>query len=128
MIDVAAAIIINENMEILIAKRKKEKSQGGLWEFPGGKVEKGETLEECLVRELKEEMEIDIEISEYFGENIYYYEKANIRLIAFKAKILGGNIKLIDHDEYAWAEINSLKNFEFAPADINFVKRIMETE
>lgn len=118
MIDVVAAILENEKNEILIAKRKKDKILGGFWEFPGGKVEKGETPKESLIRELKEEMNVDIEIVEYIGENIYHYERGNINLIAFKAKILNGNIQLVDHEEYVWTEVYKLKDYKLAPADI----------
>jgi 8-oxo-dGTP diphosphatase len=126
MIDVVAAIIENDKKEILIAKRKLGKSQGGLWEFPGGKVEEGEKLEESLIRELKEEMNIEIEVIKYFEENVHHYEKISIRLIAFKAIIISREIELKDHEEYVWVQANKLKEFEFAPADICFVEKLIK--
>ena len=121
MINVVAAILENDKREILIAKRKKDKILGGFWEFPGGKVEEGETPEVGLIRELKEEMNIDIEVIEYIGESIHHYERGSINLIAFKAKIVGGNITLVDHEEYAWVEVDKLNDYKLAPADIPIV-------
>ncbi|MGO4372492.1 (deoxy)nucleoside triphosphate pyrophosphohydrolase [Paenibacillus sp. MCAF20] len=85
MIEVAAAIIEDEAGRILIARRSKGKSQEGMWEFPGGKLEPGETPEECLRRELLEEMGITIEPYAYVGVNEHDYGTVKIKLIAFKA-------------------------------------------
>lgn len=121
MIDVAAAILENKKGEVLIAKRKKGKL-AGYWEFPGGKIEKGESPEQGLIRELNEEMNLEIEIEGYIGENIHSYDIGTIRLLAFKGKIIGGDIKLADHEEYIWINIQDLKKVNLAPADIPFVK------
>src|SRR5471030_2248460 len=101
MIDVVAAILTKKD-RILIAKRKEDKSQGGLWEFPGGKVEPGEKPKESLVRELKEEMEIEVAVKEHVIDSIYDYGNVQVRLIAFKAEILSGDIILNDNSEYRW--------------------------
>ncbi|MFD0672230.1 8-oxo-dGTP diphosphatase MutT [Cohnella sp. GCM10027633] len=121
MIRVAAAIIENEQGRILIARRSPGKSQGGLWEFPGGKIEAGESVEDCLRRELREEMAIEIEPYAYFGENNHVYDTVCIKLLAYRAKWLGGEIQLVDHDEVRWISCNQLKEYAFAPADIKFV-------
>jgi 8-oxo-dGTP diphosphatase len=128
MIDVVAAIIINHKNEILIARRKPEKSQGGLWEFPGGKIEQGETPEESLKRELKEEMNIEVEIYNYFGENIHHYEKISIRLIAYKCRLLSGDFTLTDHDKIQWINYRDFEKYQFAPADIPLVSKLLSTE
>ncbi|MFC6334458.1 8-oxo-dGTP diphosphatase MutT [Paenibacillus septentrionalis] len=125
MIDVAAAIIENHNGQLLIARRKSGKSQAGLWEFPGGKLEQGETIEACLRRELLEEMNINIEPYEAFGVHSHHYETAHIRLYAYKAKFVSGHIKLSDHDQYAWSTAEELDKYEFAPADLPFVNKLM---
>ncbi|WP_261304000.1 (deoxy)nucleoside triphosphate pyrophosphohydrolase [Paenibacillus andongensis] len=122
MIRVAAAIIENEEGLLLIARRRPEKSQGGLWEFPGGKLEEGESPEACLVRELKEEMNIKIEPYEFFGMNDHWYGALHIQLIAYRARFVGGEIVLVDHDESCWVRIEELREFEFAPADVKFVE------
>lgn len=72
MIEVVAGVIYKDN-KFLIAQRNLKKAQGGLWEFPGGKVEKGESYENALTREIKEEFNANIEVKEYIGENIHHY-------------------------------------------------------
>ncbi|MGF7060195.1 8-oxo-dGTP diphosphatase MutT [Brassicibacter mesophilus] len=124
MLDVVAAILMNSNSEIMIAKRKADKSLGGYWEFPGGKVEYGETPEESLKRELREEMCIDIKVKDYFGENIYKYDDKTIRLIAYICEIVKGDIMLIDHSEYRWVDKKLINYYNIAPADIFFVKKL----
>ncbi|MFD0716213.1 (deoxy)nucleoside triphosphate pyrophosphohydrolase [Paenibacillus sp. GCM10027626] len=125
IIKVAAAVIENDLGQILIARRKKGKAQEGLWEFPGGKVEHEETVEECLRRELQEEMNIQIRPYASFGINDHYYGSTHIRLIARKATFLGGEIGLADHDEYRWVYPRELGEYEFAQADIKFVEMLM---
>lgn len=122
MIDVVAAILENQHGKILIARRKQGKNLAGYWEFPGGKIESGETPQECLIRELNEEMNLTIEISKYVGESIHCYEQGAIRLLAYKGRITEGEIKLTDHDEYAWINLQELKDVKLAPADIPFIQ------
>lgn len=124
MIDVAAVIVENQKGEVLVARRKKDKKLAGYWEFPGGKIEKGENPEESLIRELKEEMNIVIEIGEFVGENIHFYDRGPIRLMAFTGKIVAGEIKLVDHDEYLWIGLDDVKNIRLAPADIPFINML----
>ncbi|UJF32651.1 (deoxy)nucleoside triphosphate pyrophosphohydrolase [Paenibacillus hexagrammi] len=121
MIRVAAAIIEDGQGKLLIARRGPEKSQGGLWEFPGGKLEEGESPEACLVRELREEMNIDIEPYEFFGVNDHWYGEIHIQLIAYRARLVSGEITLVDHDECRWVRKEELNEFQFAPADVKFV-------
>jgi len=125
MIEVVAAIIINEEGKILIAKRKSSLKMGGLWEFPGGKVEKGEKYEDTAIRELKEEMNIDIQVMDYIGETISEHKEKPIKLIAFKCIIKNGEISLTDHDEYKWVRIDELIHHEFTPADKYFVAKLI---
>lgn len=128
VIDVAAAIIHNEERQILIARRRRGKSQGGLWEFPGGKIEAGESVEQCLQRELQEEMGIEILPYENFGMNEHNYGSIQIRLIAWKAVYQGGVIGLVDHDECRWVFPSELGQFLFAPADIPFVEQLLKEQ
>ena len=125
MIEVAAAIIENEHGQILIARRKKGKAQEGLWEFPGGKIENNETIEECLKRELQEEMNIEIQPYEPFGVNDHYYGATHIRLHAYKAKFMSGKLILVDHDQCKWVYSKELGEYVFAPADVMFVKSLI---
>ncbi|WP_028558703.1 (deoxy)nucleoside triphosphate pyrophosphohydrolase [Paenibacillus pinihumi] len=124
MIEVAAAVIVNEQGRLLIARRKPGKAQGGLWEFPGGKLEPGESAEDCLRRELLEEMNIQIQPTERLGVHEHDYGTIVIRLIAYKAVYTGGDIVLSDHDKYDWVKPDEFAAYEFAPADIPFVKQL----
>ena len=116
MIEVVAGIIY-KNSKFLIAQRNINKAQGGLWEFPGGKVEKDESYERALIREIKEELNVDIEVDEYIGESIYHYPEKDIKLIFYKAKLLSEKIELLEHESYKWITKDAKDKFEFAGAD-----------
>ena len=124
MINVVAAIIINEEGKILITQRNLKKSQGGLWEFPGGKIEANETKEDAIIRDIKEELTIDIKVDEYFDEKVFNYPEKDINLIALKCSKVNGNIKLMEHEDYKWVASSELKNYEFAPADMFIVDKL----
>jgi len=91
MKEVTAAIILKDN-KVLIAQRAPGKNQAGKWEFPGGKVELGETPQECLNREIREELEVDIEVLDIFGESIYAYHSGTIKLMAYWCKWISGEV------------------------------------
>lgn len=116
MIEVVAGVIYKNN-KFLIAQRNLKKAQGGLWEFPGGKVEEGESYENALAREIKEEFNANIEVNEYIGENIHHYPEKDIRLLFYKARLLSENIELLEHEDYKWITKEDKDNFEFAGAD-----------
>ena len=125
MIDVVAAVIQNEEGKILIAQRNLKKSQGGLWEFPGGKIEPNETKEKAIIREIKEEMDIDIETKKFIDQKVFNYPDKDINLIAIECKQIKGDIKLNEHEDIKWVNKNELRNFNFAPADEFIVQTIL---
>ena len=125
MIDVVAAIIKNKEGKILIAQRNKKKSQGGLWEFPGGKIEKEETKENAIVREIKEELNMDIICDGYFDKVKYEYPDKIINLIVLNCTMIGDSYDVLEHEQIAWITKEEFKNYEFAPADIYFVEKII---
>lgn len=125
MKEVTAAIIIDKS-KILIAQRGANEKLAGKWEFPGGKIELGETQQECLKREIREELEVDIEVGNYLGESIYTYPNGEIKLIAYFATILDGEMKLSVHDKVEWITISEIDEYDFAPADIPFVEKLKE--
>lgn len=127
MIRVTAAIIIQDH-KVFIAKRKPPGRMPGMWEFPGGKIEYGETPEQCLKRELREELEIDVVIGDHIGTNLHQYDFYTVELLAYRAIIEAGEIKLNDHADMAWVEAKDLSRYEFAPADILFVEMIRKGE
>ena len=126
MFEVAAAIIFNKQGQILIARRKEGKSLGGMWEFPGGKLEAGESPQACIARELREEMNIAIAPGEIYGIYDYADQTMPLRLIACKAVYTSGEIRLTDHDEYRWVSREELGRFRFAPADVKFVQMLQQ--
>lgn len=125
LILVSAAIIIS-NHKILIAKRGKTKSLPNLWEFPGGKIEENESPETCVVREIQEELKINIKINCHYKTVQHTYEFGDIKLISFLAEYENGTIKLTEHTDYKWVNIDELHHFEFAPADIPIVNKLLE--
>ena len=124
IIKVVAAILQKED-KILIARKKQGKPLEGYFEFPGGKIEEGETPEESLIRELMEEMNIKIAVKEYIGESIYDYGNDKvISLLGYTAEIIDGEIKLSDHDRYEWVTLEQINNYKIAPADIPLINKL----
>ena len=127
IIRVTATIIVNDGM-LLIAKRKPTARLPNLWELPGGKVEPNETPEECLIREIKEEFDINITVGEYLGSNIHAYDFGTIELMAYRSNWEDGDLILKDHEEIRWVFTHELDQFDFAPADIHFVEKLRKGE
>ena len=123
MKEVTAAIIVHDN-RVLIARRGPGQKLAGKWEFPGGKIEAGETPEACLVREIKEELGVDIEIDGFFGASLYRYETGEIRLLGYKAKWVAGDIRVTVHSEIRWIGQDELGDYDYAPADMPFVEKL----
>ena len=114
---VAAAVIVHGD-EILVVRRAPGQTLAGAWEFPGGKVELGESIEGCLQRELLEELGIDCEIGEFVAQSLYDYDHGRIRLVALRARIRAGVVKLTVHDKALWLGAKNLESVPLAPADI----------
>ncbi|MFM6921569.1 MAG: (deoxy)nucleoside triphosphate pyrophosphohydrolase, partial [Polynucleobacter victoriensis] len=115
---VTAAIILNES-RVLIGRRKPNQALGGYWEFPGGKVENGESLVDCLKRELQEELGVNAKVSEdIFMLVDHTYDGGEIQLIAMLADIGDQQPVGTVHDFLAWAPIEELSSYKLAPADL----------
>lgn len=127
MLQVAAAILLNEKSEIFIARRKEEKDLGGYWEFPGGKIEPGETAEICLKRELLEEFEIQAEIGNPFLQTTHQYPSKIVCIQSFFVTHLAGSFVLNDHDDYAFVKADQLLGYSLAPADMPIAKKLIKT-
>ncbi|MEG1837307.1 MAG: 8-oxo-dGTP diphosphatase MutT [Synergistaceae bacterium] len=125
---VSAAIIQNEDGDILICQRKAGGSCAFLWEFPGGKQEEFETAEECLIRECLEELDVKIEIIGLFKQKEYSYPEKKIFFSFYKAQIVDGNLKMIVHNNLTWSPIDELSKYTFCPADIDIINKIVESE
>ena len=127
IVKVTAAILAKDN-KIIIAKRGPGDKLANKWEFPGGKIEIDETPEQCLKREMKEEFDIDVSVGEYLGSSIYHYDHISIELLAYRTYWEEGEIDLKDHDEFKWISLEQLTEFDFAPADLVFVKKLKNGE
>ena len=108
---VAAGVIRNSSGEILLVRRAEEQTLSGYWEFPGGKVEAGETEAKCLKRELREELGIEVKVEAFVGQNYYVYDHGEVLLRAFGVLIVGGNIGLSVHDKLAWVKVGELSSY-----------------
>ena len=125
MKQVTAAILLR-NGKCLIGKRCADDFLGGLWELPGGKIEPGETPEECLKREMKEEFSIDVEVRGHFADTIHHYADRSIKLMAYFIHWSGETLELHAHDEISWVDRQTIDAYEFAPADLPFIERLKD--
>lgn len=123
MIRVTAAVI-TEGGRVLIARRRAAARLGGMWEFPGGKIEPGESPEACLRRELKEEFDIAATIGEALGCHLHRYDFGTVALTAFRVASFQGPFRLNEHQEVRWVAPQALGDFDFTPADLPFVAMI----
>jgi 8-oxo-dGTP diphosphatase len=121
---VTCAIIENEGL-VLVFQRSSTMSLPLKWEFPGGKIEGEETEEECIIREIKEELSLDIKVSNRLNSSIFDYPNFSIELIPFLARQIGGHIVLNEHSDYKYIEKDELLNLDWAEADIPVVKEYL---
>jgi 8-oxo-dGTP diphosphatase len=120
------AAVIEKDGRILIAKRRIGDQHGGRWEFPGGKIDLGETPEECLKRELKEELGIEAEIGDFICASAFKYMFVPLELLVYKARHVSGKFQSLDHDELRWVKPSELVEYDFVKADVKVVKKLMK--
>lgn len=125
MIEVAAALIWRDDT-FLICQRPTTKACALLWEFVGGKLEKGETGEDALIRECREELGITVSVGDIFMEVIHEYPDATVHLTLFHAAIAEGEPALLEHNDMRWITPKEISNYEFCPADKDILKKIKE--
>jgi 8-oxo-dGTP diphosphatase len=124
ILKVTCAIIEKEDI-VLVVQRSSTMSLPLKWEFPGGKIEIGETEDECIIREVKEELNLEIEVSKRLCHSIFHYPSISIELIPFLAKQIGGQIILKEHSDYKYLNKNELFSLDWAEADIPIVKEYL---
>ena len=125
MTDVVAALIW-EGDRFLACQRPAHKARGLLWEFVGGKVEPGESLEDALLRECREELDITVEPRDVFMEVIHEYPDLTVRLTLFNATIAEGTPKALEHHDIRWITVREIDGLEFCPADEEILKKLKE--
>lgn len=124
LIKVVGAIIENEAKEILCALRSPRMSMPNLWEFPGGKLEKGEGLKAAIEREIIEELDCKVEFIEEFNANTHEYEAFIVNLVTVKCKLVKGIPTASEHSKLIWLKRENLKSLKWAPADIPSVDKL----
>ena len=125
MTEVAAALIWDRD-KFMICQRPAAKARGLLWEFVGGKVEPGETKQQALVRECREELDITVAMGEVFFETTHEYPDIAIRLTLFCCTIAEGAPKLLEHIDLRWITPEEIPNYEFCPADAEILNQLAE--
>jgi 8-oxo-dGTP diphosphatase len=121
---IGVAIISNEVGEILIDKRKMGGAMGGMWEFPGGKMEAGETVVDCIVREIREELAIEISVGEHLMTIEHNYPTIQVTLIAHHCKHISGIPQPIESDEIRWVQVGDLNLYQFPDANGAIVRSL----
>jgi len=124
-IKVAAAIIL-ENNKVLIAQRPLDKHKGGYWEFPGGKIEAGESAEQALAREIFEEINLHIESPEEFQRIEFDYPEKSVSLIFFKVEKYSGEPHGREGQPVEWVDIDVISQYQFPEANLPVVERLIE--
>ena len=125
MTEVVAALIW-DGERFLICQRPENKARGLLWEYVGGKVEPGETKQEALIRECREELGITISVGDVFMDVVHEYPDITVHLTLFHAKITEGTIHLLEHNAVAWITPTEIPDYSFCPADKDINERIMK--
>ncbi len=119
--------IITDHQKILVTQRGPGMKLAGKWEFPGGKVEEGESEEQCLVREISEELNISIRITQKLTSYNHDYGDFRIELIPFVAEYVSGELTLREHAKFLWLLPEELKNLDWAEADVRVVEELIES-
>ena len=122
-VEVAAAVLSHQG-RLLITQRLPDAHLPGRWEFPGGKRKPGESIRECLVREIREELNIGVVVGEMFETVEYDYSEKTVRLKFFKCRYDGGDIRALGCQRFAWVTPGELGNYCFPPANQPLLKKL----
>ena len=125
MTEVVAALIWDKE-KFMIYQRPAHKARGLLWEFVGGKVEPGETKEQALVRECREELAVTLEVGEVFMDVVHEYPDLTVHLTLFHAAIREGIPRKLEHKDIRWITVNEVDQYEFCPADEEILRRLKD--
>lgn len=123
MIPVVAALIVREG-RLLIARRPEGRHMAGRWEFPGGKLEKGESPEDAVEREIREELGLDVRAGRIYQAIAYSYPEKDVLLLFYAAAVVSGEPRPIEEAEIRWVTVEELDGYAFAPVDEMLVQRL----
>ena len=121
---IGVAVIWNQSGQILIDKRKLNGTMGGLWEFPGGKIEAGEKVIDCILREIYEELAIEITVGEHLMTIEHTYPTFQITLIVHHCQHISGTPQPIESDEIRWVDVSDLNRYQFPAANLAIITAI----
>ena len=124
MTEVAAALIWDGD-KFMICQRPAHKARGLLWEFVGGKVESGETREQALIRECREELAVTVSVGKVFMDVVHKYPDLLVHLTLFNAVIAEGIPQKLEHNDIRWITVDEIPSYDFCPADEEILKRLM---
>ena len=124
MTEVAAALIWDRD-KFMVCQRPAHKARGLLWEFVGGKVEPGETREQALIRECKEELAVTVSVGEVFMDVVHEYPDLLVHLTLFNAVIAEGAPQNLEHNDIRWITVDEIPSYDFCPADEEILERLM---
>ena len=127
MTEVVAALIWKGN-QFMICQRPAHKARGLLWEFVGGKVEQGETKEQALVRECREELDVTVQVGKVFMEVAHEYPDLTVHLTLFHASIQEGAPQLLEHNDIRWITVEEIDQYPFCPADEVILEKLKEKQ
>ena len=122
--EVTCAVIVRDGL-ILATRRGKDMDHAGLWEFPGGKLHPGESYEECLIREIKEELNVKVRITGELIPSEFQYPQKRIKLIPFWAEIVEGTLYSVEHDRVEWFSPSQLMRLAWPGADMPIVEQVI---
>ncbi len=123
MVDVVAALITAGD-RFLICRRPEGKKRGLLWEFPGGKIENGETPEQALIRECREELNVTVDPHGIFSSVVYSYPDITVRLTVYNTELVSGTPELLWHSDLKWISSDEIDEYDFCPADVDILEKI----
>lgn len=121
---VGAAVITNDANEVLVAQRRETDMLGGLWEFPGGKQEENETIEACILREIKEELDVTIQLEEYLLKVHHAYSHFTMDMYTYRAHIISGTLRPIHCQDFRWMPIETLRDLPYSKADLHVIDHL----
>ena len=121
---VGAGVVVNHKGEVLVAQRRNSDMLGGLWEFPGGKQKIGETIQQCIARELKEELGINVEVGDFLITVKHAYSHFTMELHTYFAKINSGRPHPIECQNFQWLEVSNLRKLPYSKADLKIIDQL----
>ena len=120
--------MIRDGGQALLCRRPPEKAQGGKWEFPGGKIEPGETGPEALARECREELDVQLDVGEALAGVVQDYPGRRVHLTLYSARIAAGAPRMVEHSDMRWVPVEQIHTYDLCPADARLVEILQKKE